>query len=199
MSPRISNKVAVFISFFTNPALVVSATVIVTIKAFADSSDEFWRGSLIGVGLLIVPAALYSVYLWRKEGYVDIDISDRKDRIVPLMLTSLGAIIGAYLVQTKLNNQTFAEMSFILVTLLMTLTLVTIIWKISLHAATLSALTSLLVLYRGNEYAAAYLLLPLIFWSRLTLGQHTKSQLIVGTVVGAGLTFATAWLFRTAN
>ena len=192
-------RAAIFISFITNPALVVSATVVVVIRAFADSQTEFWRGSAIGLGLLILPALLYSAFIWRKEGYVDIDISERRDRIVPLMLASLGAIIGAYLVQTKLSNQTFAEMSFILVTLLMTLTLVTTIWKISLHAATLSALSSLLVLYRGEVFALGYLFLPLIFWSRLSLKQHTKWQLIAGTLVGAGLTFASAWFFRTTN
>lgn len=199
LTPSTKKYIAELISFVTNPALVVMATVLAAVNSFADSREEFWRGSLIGVGLLIVPAATYALYNWRKEGYVDIDISDRKDRVVPLMLATLGAFIGAYLVQTKLSNQAFLEMSFILVTLLITLTMVTTIWKISLHAATLSSLTSLLVLYRGESYAWAYLLLPLIFWSRLTLKQHTKWQLVVGTVVGAGLTFASAWFFRTTN
>src|SRR6185369_4135715 len=109
--------------------------------------------------LLVVPGLIYTTYVWRKEGAVDLDLTDRHDRIVPLMLSSLGAVVGSFLVQTQLNNPTFTELSYILMIVLVALTIVTTVWKISLHAATTSALASLLVLYRGEWFLLSYLVL----------------------------------------
>lgn len=190
-----SQKLAKTVSLLTNPALVVSISVVTVVHYYADSVEKFWQGSLVGIGLLVVPGIIYSVYVWRKEGAVDLDLTERHDRIVPLMLSTLGAVIGSFIVQSKLQNPTFTEMSFILVTMLAALTVVTTVWKISLHAATIAGLTSLLVIYQGNWFVLGYLVLLPVVWSRLQLKQHSPNQLIAGTILGAGLTFVAAWFF----
>lgn len=188
-------KLAKTVSLLTNPALVVSVSVVLIVSRYADSMEKFWQGSLIGIGLLVVPGIIYSVYIWRKEGAVDLDLTERHDRIVPLMLSTLGAVIGSFIVQSKLENPTFTEMSFILVTMLAALTVVTTVWKISLHAATIAGLSSLLVVYQGNWFVLGYLVLLPVIWSRLQLKQHSPNQLIAGTILGAGLTLIAAWFF----
>ena len=188
-------KLARFISLVTNPALVVSASVIVVVSRYADSAEKFWVGCGIGIGLLVVPGILYSIYIWRKDGAVDLDLTERSDRIVPLMLSTLGAVIGSFIVQSRLQNPTFTEMSFILVTMLAALTVVTTVWKISLHAATIAGLTSLLVVYQGSWLGLGYLALLPVIWSRTLLKQHSPNQLIAGTLLGSGLTFIAAWFF----
>ena len=190
-----SQRLAKIVSLLTNPALVVSISVVVIVGRYADSVEKFWQGSLIGIGLLVFPGIIYSVYVWRKEGALDLDLTDRHDRIVPLMLSTLGAIIGSFIVQSKLHNPTFTEMSFILVTMLAALTVVTTVWKISLHAATIAGLSSLLVAYQGGWFALGYLVLLPVIWSRLQLKQHSPNQLIAGTILGAGLTLVAAWFF----
>lgn len=190
-----NQKLAKTVSLLTNPALVVSISVVTVVGRYADSIEKFWQGSLIGIGLLVAPGMIYSAYVWRKEGAVDLDLTDRHDRIVPLMLSTLGAIIGSFIVQSKLNNPTFTEMSFILVTMLAALTVVTTVWKISLHAATIAGLSSLLVAYQGVWFALGYLVLVPVIWSRLQLKQHSPNQLIAGTILGAGLTLVAAWFF----
>jgi len=190
------NRLAESVSFFTNPALLVTATLVTVMYYYTDTAAKFWRGSLIGVALLVLPGLIYSASIWMKEGYVDLDLSNRQERIVPLMLSSLGALIGAYLIQTNLHNQKFVEMAFILVTLLIALTVITTVWKISLHTAALSALVSLLVIFRGEAFAVGYLLLIPIAWARLTLNQHTRWQLVGGAALGLALTFLAAWFFH---
>ncbi|MDO8650300.1 MAG: hypothetical protein Q7K33_03260 [Candidatus Berkelbacteria bacterium] len=190
-----SQKLAKIVSLLTNPALVVSISVVTIVGRYADSMEKFWQGSLIGIGLLVVPGITYSIYVWRKEGAVDLDLTERHDRIVPLMLSTLGAVIGSFIVQSKLHNATFTEMSYILVTMLAALTVITTVWKISLHAATIAGLSSLLVVYQGNWFILGYLILLPVIWSRLKLKQHSPNQLIAGTILGAGLTLAAAWFF----
>lgn len=188
-------QLAKSISLVTNPALVVSASVITVVYHYADSLEKFWQGSVGGIGLLVVPGILYSTYIWHKEGAVDLDLTDRRDRILPLLLSSLGAVIGSFIIQSHLHNRTFTEIGYILATLLVALTIVTTVWKISLHAATLAGITSLLTIYRGEWFALGYLILLPVAWSRLTLKQHTSNQLIGGAMFGATLTFAAAWFF----
>ncbi|MEK7201943.1 MAG: hypothetical protein AAB669_00190 [Patescibacteria group bacterium] len=188
-------KLAKTVSLLTNPALVVSVSVVTVVGRYTDSFEKFWQGSIIGIGLLVLPGIIYSVYIWRKEGAVDLDLTERHDRIVPLMLSTLGAVIGSFLVQSKLQNATFTEMSYILVTMLAALTVVTTVWKISLHAATIAGLSSLLVVYQGNWFVLGYLVLLPVIWSRLQLKQHSPNQLIAGTILGAGLTLIAAWFF----
>ena len=190
-----SDQLAKTISIVTNPALVLLVTLLIVVRNYVDSTPDFWWGSLIGFGLLIVPGLIYSTYVWRQEGAVDLDLTERHDRIVPLMLSCLGATIGSYLVRSKLHNPTLTEISFILVTMLAALTVVTTVWKISLHAATISGLTTLMVVYRGGWFALGYLVLLPVIWSRLQLKQHTPNQLIGGTLLGTILTYLAAWFF----
>ena len=195
MSHQMSQKLAKIVSLLTNPALVVSISVVTIVGRYADSMEKFWKGSVIDIGLRVVPGIIYSIYVWRKEGAVDLDLTERHDRIVPLMLSTLGAVIGSFIVQSKLQNATFTEMSYILVTMLAALTVITTVWKISLHAATIAGLSSLLVVYQGNWFLLSYLILLPVIWSRLKLKQHSPNQLIAGTILGAGLTLAAAWFF----
>jgi hypothetical protein len=190
-----SNKLAKTISVLTNPALLVSVTLVVFTYRYTNGPHQFWLASVIGVSLLLLPGMIYSAMIWFKEGRVDLDLTNRQERIVPLMLSCLGAIIGAYLIQTQLHSLKFVELAFVLVTLLLALTVITTVWKISLHAASLAALVSILIIYRGELFAFGYLLLIPIAWAKLTLRQHTTSQLIVGTLLGAALTFVAVWFF----
>lgn len=195
MIPPPINQLAQLISLITNPALVMTLTMLTVISYYTGTSQEFWRGSLIGFGLLVAPGLLYSVSIWRKGGVIDLDLTNRHDRVVPLMLSSLGAVIGNFIIQTRLDNPTFTKLSFILAIMLVALTVVTTVWKISLHAATLAALVTLLVIFRGQWFVVGYLLLIPIVWARLTLKQHSPNQLIGGSLLGAALTFVAATFF----
>jgi len=197
-SPKIlsQERLAELVSFLTNPALVLTISLAIIISRYADSVQQFWRWTGVGVFLLLGPSFVYILYTWYKERKIDIDISQREDRIVPLMITTLGAVFGGYLVQTRLDSPTLLLLSYILVAMLVLLTIVTFVWKISLHSATLTATVSLLVFFRGPEFAWFYLLLIPIAWARLRLRQHTPAQLVAGSLTGVLVTYLAAVLFR---
>jgi membrane-associated phospholipid phosphatase len=151
----------------------------------------------IGTLLLVGPGMVYTLLTWRKEHRVDIDITKREDRIVPLMLASLGALFGSYLVFSRLNNQNLYLMSVILVALLVSITIITSQWKISLHSTTFTALTTLLVTFGSPYFAFLYLLLFFVGWARVYLKQHSLAQVTVGAALGTTLTVAMTLLFRS--
>lgn len=190
-------RLAEFVSFITNPALIVTVSLFILTSYFADSLQQFWRWFGVGAFLLLGPSFAFALYTWKKEGRVDIDMTNREDRIVPLLLSSLGALFGGYLIQTRIHNDSLLLISYVLVAMLALLTIVTFVWKISLHAATLTAAVSLLVVFRGPEFSILYLFIIPVAWARLTLKQHSRAQLTAGALVGAAITFMAVLLFRS--
>lgn len=192
-----SEYLAEVISLFTNPALIVVISLAIITSHFASNAQEFWRWGGFAFLLLVLPSALYVFYTWKKERRIDLDITRREDRIVPLMLASLGALFAGYLIQTRQESASLLLLSNVLVAMLVLLTIVTFVWKISLHAATLMATVSLIIVFRGWEFAWLYLLIIPIAWARLRLNQHTPAQLLAGSLSGVAITFLASALFRS--
>lgn len=191
-----TERYAEFLSFITNPAVVLFIGLIVVTNHYSDGATQFWRWLGAGSLLLVGPSTLFVAYTWKKEHKIDIDVAVRSDRIVPMMMTTLGALIGSHLVQERLNNSNLMLLASILAVMLVVLTIVTFVWKISLHAATLSTAISMLVIFAGPIYAWFYLLLLPLGWARVTLKQHTLAQVVAGSLIGAVVTFVVSGIFH---
>jgi membrane-associated phospholipid phosphatase len=189
-------KIAEVISVLFNPVLLAVISLALIANRYANNNAEFWHSSIVGILLLLGPASFYIVFIWVIEKRIDIDISQREDRIVPLVLATLGALIGHYIVSTRLTSQTLFILSQVLLLMLVSLTVVTFVWKISLHAAALMSLVTLLVIFRSPIFVFFYATIVPVAWARLTLKQHTPRQLIGGSIVGIGVTLLASAIFR---
>lgn len=192
-----TERSAELLSFITNPAIVLVVGLTITIKHYSASPGQFWHWLGWGSVLLIIPSAVYILYTWKKERKIDIDIALRRDRIVPMMMITLGALIGSHLVEDRLNNQNLLLTANILAVMLVVLTIVTLAWKISLHAATMATAVSMLIIFAGPVYVWLYLLLYPLGWARVTLKQHTTAQVIAGSIVGIVVTFLASALLHS--
>jgi hypothetical protein len=65
------------------------------------------------------------------------------------------------------------------------LALITTAWKISIHCAVASGAVTILALIYGPWVACGYMLVAITAWSRVELGDHTRAQVIAGTILGA--------------
>jgi membrane-associated phospholipid phosphatase len=63
---------------------------------------------------------------------------------------------------------------------------ITFVWKISIHCAVASGSVAILALSFGPLVLPAYALVALLGWSRTALADHTVTQVVVGSVLGAG-------------
>lgn len=197
MSSKVQRIVAVVVSQLTSPVLIAGGSLAVVTFVFARESGDFIRFTLLGWLLLLGPGIFYAIYIWIKERRIDFDISDREDRIVPLLCSTFGAVIGSFLISSRLDDPRLLLISYVLVSMLILLTLITFFWKISLHAATSTAAIMLLILFQGFIYSWLLLIVPLIWWARLTLKQHTPAQLAAGTMTGLSVTVIAWLLFQT--
>jgi hypothetical protein len=58
-------------------------------------------------------------------------------------------------------------------------------WKVSVHTGVSAGVTVVLALALSPWWLLALMSTPLIGWSRVHLGDHTRGQVIVGAVAGA--------------
>ncbi|HEV2126892.1 MAG TPA: phosphatase PAP2 family protein, partial [Chloroflexota bacterium] len=69
-------------------------------------------------------------------------------------------------------------------------------WKLSIHVAVVAGTVAVLTIVFGSGFLGLALLVALVAWSRVELGDHTPAQAIVGGVVGAAVAAAAFSLLR---
>ena len=196
MGEQLRRRVAFVVSQLTNPVLAVAVGLAIMTNHYTDNFSEFVEWTVIGLALIVGPGLVYTTVTWLRSRKIDIDISKREDRIIPLLLSTMGAVFVSFLVSSRLHSPSLVLVSYVLVAMLVFLTFITFVWKISFHAATPAAAVTLLVLFRGPEYAWFYLAIVPVVWSRLVLKQHTPAQLAAGVLSGVALTYAAFLIFR---
>jgi len=66
---------------------------------------------------------------------------------------------------------------------------ITLVWKISIHCAVAAGSVTILALVYGPLVFCGYLLVGLLGWSRVAVGDHTTPQVVSGSVLGAAAAF----------
>ncbi len=159
---------------FVSLAFLQGATVVPTILAVVFAS--------------IMPM-LGIVVFARTEG-LDYDIPDRRARARPFEIAILSYVIGFL---TLVTLKTSILVSGLMLAYLINTTamfLITLGWKISVHAAGVTGPLSFLVFRLGPIWGLLYLLVVPVGLIRLRLGQHTVLELLAGAVLSAALTWA---------
>jgi membrane-associated phospholipid phosphatase len=124
----------------------------------------------------------------RSEG-LDYDIPERRARARPFEVAILSYLIG-FLILVTLKTSIFVS-GLMLAYLINTsaMFLITLVWKISVHAAGVTGPLSFLVFRLGPVWGFLYLLVIPVGLIRLRLGQHTVLQVLTGAVLSAALTW----------
>lgn len=138
------------------------------------------------VGVLFCSAIPYGI-IWlgvRRGRLTDHHIGVREQRRAPLLYGLLSVVAGLTLLVTFGAPQPLVAMVVVMSAVLLAVTLVNQMWKLSAHAAVISGSTLALVVVLGPWLLPTLLLVPLVGWSRVRLGDHTIGQVVSGTVVG---------------
>jgi hypothetical protein len=169
------------------PVLSGSLAILVTRLAVPSWAAALsWSALYVIVGNLLPLAYLFR--LLHKGIVSDLHIAVRSERLRPLVVmlicTSLAFAVA------MIVSAPHALRVFLGLTLLqgLVLTIVTIFWQISFHAAAASALVSAAFVMYGLLVGA--LLFPVLFavaWSRLHLKRHTFRQVVAGALLSAAL------------
>ena len=183
---RWTQSLARWVSRIFNP-------LVLSIPVLATASFRHTNNLVAGVTWFILTTTFsvlipILVVLWelRRGGISDWDISDRRQRLRPSVigvalagaLVPLGAIIAF---SGPVELLAIYTTGLVLVALSLAITSV---WKISQHALSIGAATTILCAFLGALAAPFLLLIPLTAWSRVRLGAHSPRQVLAGISIG---------------
>lgn len=140
---------------------------------------------------------LYLLYLIRSGKVADPGRIAQGERTGPLRVVA-GLHAAAWVLVSLLGGP--VELRAVLLSYALAtaaFALLTPVSKISLHAAGIAGAGVCLAWILGPPGTFAFLVLPAVWWARLTLARHTPVELLLGTLVGGGLT-ALAFLVTAA-
>jgi membrane-associated phospholipid phosphatase len=123
----------------------------------------------------------------RRGRLTDHHVSVRQQRALPMLMGIASVLAGLGLLVTVRAPQDLVALVAAMTVGLSVSLLVTLWWKVSVHTAVAAGAAAVLALVFGPAMLAAWLLVCLIGWSRVQLGDHTPAQVLVGAVLGGGV------------
>lgn len=167
-------------------------------------APEVKKQFLLLITLFTFGVPMLGIYLLHLIGYVrDLHMTDRRDRIMPMVLTTAVYLAISWMFFQKGASYIVAiVMGTISVALLFT-TVISLVWKISAHAVGAGGVLGC-VLMVSYVFSANYLLYPvlglsvllgLLLSARLYLNAHTPAQVWAGFALGFVVATFSTWYF----
>jgi len=183
-------RTARLITNVVNP-FAVSAAVIVLL-AFEDTPDAahaaLWM--VVSLALSVGPVLLGAAILVRRRKMDGMFNNPRRQRYLSYVMAIGLGVVGLLVLWLGggpgLLRVTFAAG----IAALLVFMAVNFYWKISLHTAFIAGTATIMTIVYGWYGALALVLLPAVAWSRVTLGQHTRGQVLAGAAGAAGIIVA---------
>ena len=173
------------ISRVLDPVWEIPLAIILAV-GFAMSEGLRWR--FLGMILFIdavVPMIFFLTMLYHKQ-IKDWDIQSRVERI-PLYLFTLVCHLGGLWLAHELGKSELVGILLVFYAVAVVFFLITLKWKISLHAGVNGVLITAVNMFYGWRFGWLYGLLFLVMWARVYQKHHSWAQVIAGAVLGAGL------------
>lgn len=194
LGDRFARAVAYLLNPLVLPVLLIGAVLFEHGAPMA----ELGRVTAVLLALLtLVPAALLG-WMVSRGRLSSIEVPERSERAVPYSIgiccTAAAAFAIPFLAVTAKPLVTGIAACVAVNTAL--LALINRRWKISIHAAAMAGVLSVLVFAAAVGRAVpAFLVfcllgLPLVIWSRIRSGAHTPGEVLAGTLFGLAAPFA---------
>ncbi|HEX5543322.1 MAG TPA: phosphatase PAP2 family protein [Micromonospora sp.] len=181
--PAVSRLARAVTEVFAPAVLAAVMPLIIAVDAASS-----WAAGL-GWGLLAVlfsSAIPYGIiHLGVRRGTLtDHHIGVREQRRKPLIYGLLSVLAGLTALIVLDAPRPLTAMVLVMFAVLLTVTLISQVWKLSAHAAVSAGAASVLIAVFGPALAATFVVVALIGCSRVRLGDHTAGQVIAGAVAG---------------
>jgi len=178
------------------PAPTLAVLVLLVAWHSAPTAAEAVRWGALAALFVSVMPFVYVVRGVRRGGLTDHHVGVRQQRPVPLLVGVVSMVIGlVLLVRWGAPRDLIALVAVVAVGLASSL-LVTLVWKLSIHAAVVAGAVTVLVLAFGPPLLVSALLVPLVCWARVAVHDHTPAQTLAGAALGATVAAVVFSAFR---
>ena len=178
------------------PVLALVAAVLLAIRS--SSSTAWGWAAAFGFAAVALPT-LYVVVQVKRGLISDVHVPLREQRMRPYLVTlaSSTAVCGVFLwFQAPATFRVLAVANLVQSVLLFAITMR---WKVSMHSAAASSLSTLSLTMLGvSALSATGMLLvatvPVIAWARIRLDRHTPAQTVAGAILGCAVMVLAVWI-----
>jgi membrane-associated phospholipid phosphatase len=139
---------------------------------------------------------VYVVWLVKRGEVTDIDVRLRKQRARPLAITILCTGIAWIVLMVGLAPTPMTVLAGAMCVLAVTVFVVTLRWKISVHSAAAAGAMTMMWAVLGTPLPLV-VVVPLVAWSRVRLQRHTLLQAMAGAVLGLAVYSTAAAVLAT--
>lgn len=180
MRPR---STAQWVTYLLEPKNWIIVTTL-AIGWHADGPAGLGFGAVAALFAAVLPMAFISQGVKRGR-WNDRNVGAKRPRLIVLAFLIASVAVGlALLVGLGAPGQLSGYIACMLGSVAVLATITTV-WKISIHCAVASGSVTILALFFGPWLVPAYLLVALTGWSRIVLEDHTRAQVIMGSLLGA--------------
>ena len=171
---------ATVISRIFDPPVVLSILTIIGVAA-SDISHRGITALFLLLPLFVGIPLAYFVWLLKTHKIHNLDVSNRKERVRPLIGLLLFLLIDIVVI-SLFDNPFLLNMFFLYFVWVLGFLLITLVWKISGHTGVATLAAGLLVLWFGREYLPLFVIVPVVAWARIVRHDHTILQVIAGSL-----------------
>ena len=184
-SPTRAERAARIVTEILAPAPTVAAMlVIVALHSTSSLLDAVRWGVLVLIFVPLLPL-LYLLYEVRRQRLTDRHVHLREQR-PRILAVAIAAIVVLLVLLVALDAPSgLVRLVAAGVVGLVSVTLVTLVWKISIHVAVVAGSAVTLIAVFGLSLSVLLPLVVLTAWARVTLRDHTLSQVAAGAMLGA--------------
>ncbi len=115
----------------------------------------------------------------------DLQITRRKERVLPLIIINLFVLSGYLILNFKTSNNFLLVVYSIYLFCLPLISLITLFWKISFHSSYITLFSIVYIMVFGKWALFTLSLIPIVGWSRIRLKKHTPAQVFSGFLITA--------------
>jgi len=165
---------------------------------FAPRASDAIKEAIIGVLLGLLLPFSYLLRQVRRGRVTDHHVGTRTQR-PRILLVFFFAVLAALVALIKFGSppELIALIGASMTGLVVALT-ITLFWKVSIHAGVAAGIATIFVILFGPWMLLLAPFVLAVGWARITLGDHTTAQVIVGTVIGAFISGGAFSLFLIA-
>ena len=161
---------------------------VVGVGAHADGLAGAGWGLLAAFFAAVLPTVFIS-YGIRRGRWEDRNVGDRRPRLLVLAFITASVATGLILLAVLGAPALLTGYLAFMLASVAVQPAITLVWKISIHCAVAAGSVTILALVYGPLVFCGYLLVGLLGWSRVAVGDHTTSQVVSGSVLGAAAAF----------
>ena len=167
------------------PVPTVAALLVVMAWHTAATTADAVRWGLVAVLFASAIPFAYIISGVRRRRFSDHHVSVREQRPIVLLVGIVSVLVGVVLLVLLGAPRELVALVGAMAVGLMSSMAVTLFWKISVHAAVTAGAVVVLVVVFGPPLLLLGLVVALVAWARVAIGDHTPAQAVAGIILGA--------------